>query len=196
MRFRITASIPSGLRLWNSSSNKNYSSIHTSLPDFSSYLMLSSSNTYSSEFLKFGHDSTSHPLAWTANSWVPLAIRGGSAIIEVVIFDFRFFKVWVKIFIWLLLISSLSFKIVELPFQLIRVVFLRIKLFANTVLSPTSKSQHQTESRFFLYIVFAKSMIQLQLLPSKGKSLPFNRDSFYVMNLHFHLLSRVRRANI
>ena len=114
----------SGLRLWNSSSNKNYSSVHTSLPDFSSYLILSSSNTYSSEFLKFWHNSISYPLAWTTNSWVPLAIRGGSAIIEVVIFDFRFFKVWIKIFIWLLLISSLSFKIVELPFHWSELYFL------------------------------------------------------------------------
>ena len=103
----------------------------------------------------------------------------------------------VKLPFWSKGIISLGvcFKI-KLVLWRFKFIFLRMRAVRNHVPRSTAKSQYHVQSRLFLYIVIAKGTIQLQLLSSIDESLIVGLNSFFVMDLHFHILSRVRGENI
>ena len=62
-------------------------------------------------------------------------------------------------------------------------------------LHSTAKTENKVERRFLLDVVVGKSTTVLKLLASKDKTLLVGRNSFFILNLGFHVVDGVGRLN-
>jgi hypothetical protein len=65
-----------------------------------------------------------------------------------------------------------------------------------SLLTTTSKTQHQMKSRLLLNIVIRKSSAILKLLTSKNQSLLVRRDAFLVLNLGLDIVNSIGRLHL
>jgi len=63
-------------------------------------------------------------------------------------------------------------------------------------LHSTTKAKDEVERRLFLDVVIGESPAILELFSGKDKSLLIGRDAFFVLDLRFDVVDRVRRFNL